>query len=87
MDEAWKTFVLQHNMSRRTQAGEIQLLFNAGIEAHQNGLHLAACLCYIAGIEFSLRLPLIVEANLNIDDAYPRIPVMSAKLLQHANWY
>jgi hypothetical protein len=86
VSQKWKLIVAQHNTGRKFSYGEVKPFFDDGFNAMSNEIYLAACLCFITGIEMTLRLPLLLRQNRGIDLGHltDGSPLMSNGLLREA---
>lgn len=86
VDQKWRLFVKKHNTGLKFSYGEVKPFFDDGFNSLANNTHLAACLCFITGIEMTLRLPLLFQNGLDIRDAYQtkQVPLLSHDLLRRA---
>jgi len=86
--EKFRLFPKQHNSHWNIRYGEIEPFFRDGYACVAHGQYLAACLCFITGIEMSLRLALLHKLKLDIRDAWKSkeigVPLLSNKLLREA---
>jgi len=86
--EKFRLFTKQHNSHWHIRYGEIEPFFRDGYACVTHGQYLAASLCFITGIEMSLRLPLLHNLKLDIRDAWKSkeigVPLLSNKLLREA---
>lgn len=82
----WKLFVKQHNTGLKFTYGEVKPFFDDGFTSFENGTYLAACLCFITGVEMTLRLPFLFENGLDISHAYKsnQVPLLNHGLLRRA---
>lgn len=87
--EKMKLFVKQHNSRWHMRYGEIAPFLTDGFACVAHGQYMAACLCFITGIEMSLRLPLLHDKQLDLRNAWdPKgtgVPLLSNKLLLDAS--
>ena len=82
-------FAKQHNSRWNIRYGEVAPFFTDGYACVANGQNLAACLSFIAGIEMSLRLPLLHAKGFDIRKAWDPdatgVPLLSNDLLIKAS--
>lgn len=83
IDEKLKLFVSQHNVSTQIRYGEVLPFFWDGDACMANGNFLAACLCFVTGIEMSLRLPLLFEGGFGLEDGYKKVEQTNVPLLSN----
>lgn len=87
-DSAWVLIKKKVNVSDAFQAGELRQFFDDGLTCVDNGTYLAACLSFLAGIEMSLRLPLLFLHGKDIRTSYESkkdVPLLSNNLLRIAS--
>jgi len=86
--EKFRLFAKQHNSHWYIRYGEVEPFFRNGYACMAHQQYLAACLCFITGIEMSLRLPLLHSLSLDIRDAWKSkaigVPLLSNELLRKA---
>jgi hypothetical protein len=68
-DKKIMIWAAQHNFNHHFIAGELTPFFKDGARALHCEAYLAACLCFLTGIEMSLRLPLLFKHGKDIRTA------------------
>ncbi|MDB5937399.1 MAG: hypothetical protein JWQ01_4743 [Massilia sp.] len=83
--EKFLLIVKQHNTRWHVGYGEVTPFFDNGYACVAHKQYLAACLCFVTGIEMSLRLPLLLEKGKDLRDAWnPKgsaVPLLENSLL------
>lgn len=88
VEKKFKLFVKQHNVRQHIRYEEVTHFFEDGYACVAKGQYLAACLCFVAGIEMSLRLPLLLRKGYDISRASDHygtsVPLLKNQLLLQA---
>ncbi|MDY7539598.1 hypothetical protein RGU72_15200 [Undibacterium sp. 5I1] len=84
IDEKWKSFADLHNYYQRLRGAETHWFFVEAEKALRHGLHIAAVLSFINGIEASIRTNILYQQGKFDEESMSTVDIMKNALLRDA---